>query len=280
MMLETRFKWLYAASLALSGAILGQMLLYALQQIFKWKSLYNIFDLCVILFKDLHVPAPIAWHVVNALILYSFSAVFWISARHFLGSIKSMKLIEKYKDPLLSEQYRDKFQLAEGRFQIISYKAPIAMTIGLWKPRMILSSGLMDMLEPSELHAVIEHEKCHVHHRDPLAIFLLSMISKSMWYIPIFAWMADKYPIMIELRADKYAITQMKQSAHLSSALLKLLKQAPTPHVSLSHASFAETSMNVRIMHILDPQMELSFKWPLVRLLISLLIIILLVGLI
>ncbi|KRE35330.1 M56 family metallopeptidase [Paenibacillus sp. Soil724D2] len=279
-MMETRFKWLYAASLALSGAILGQMLLFALQHIFKWKLLYNIFDLCVILFKDLHVPAPIAWNVVNALILYSFSAILWISARHALGSIKAMKLVEMYHDPHLSEKYRNKFQLGEGQIQIISYKAPIAMTIGLWKPRVILSSGLMDMLEPNELCAVIEHEKCHMRHRDPLAIFLLTMISKSMWYIPIFAWMADKYPIMIELRADKYAITQMNQSAHLGSALLKLLKQAPAPHVSLSHASFAETSMNVRIMHILDPQMKISFKWPFVRLLISLLTIILLVGLI
>ncbi|KRF38637.1 M56 family metallopeptidase [Paenibacillus sp. Soil787] len=279
-MMEKRFKWLYTASLAISGAILGQMLLYVLQFIFKWKSLYNIFDLCVILFKDLHVPAPIAWHVVNALILYSFGAILWISVRHFLGSFKAMKLVEMYQDPHLSEQYREQFQLSEDQFQIISYKAPIAMTIGLWKPRMILSSGLMDMLEPNELLAVIEHEKCHMRHRDPLAIFLLSMISKSMWYIPIFAWMADKYPIMIELRADKYAITQMKQSTHLGSALLKLLKQAPTPHVSLSHASFAETSMNVRIMHILDPQMKISFKWPLARLIISLLTIILLVGLI
>ncbi|MGO4271059.1 M56 family metallopeptidase [Paenibacillus sp. TAF58] len=279
-MMEKRFKWLYAASLAISGAILGQMLLYALQYIFKWKTLYNIFDLCVVLFKDLHVPAPVAWHVVNALILYSFGAILWISVRHFLGSTKAMKLVEMYQDPHLSEQYRDKFQLGEGQLQISSYKAPLAMTIGLWKPRMILSSGLMDMLEPKELRAVIEHEKCHMRHRDPLAIFLLSMISKSMWYIPIFAWMADKYPIMIELRADKYAITQMKQSTHLGSALLKLLKQAPTPYVSLSHASFAETSMNVRIMHILDPQMTISFKWPLVRLLISLLTIILLVGLI
>lgn len=279
-MMEKRFKWLYIATLALSGAILGQMLLYALQHIFKWRSLYNIFDLCVILFEDLHVPAPIAFNVVNALILYSFSAILWISARHAKDAIKAMKLVEMYHDPLLSDQFRDKFQLGEGQLQIISYKAPIAMTIGLWKPRMILSTGLMDMLEPNELHAVIEHEKCHIRYRDPLSIFLLSMISKSMWYIPIFAWMADKYPIMIELRADKYAITQMKQSAHLGSALLKLLKQAPTPHISLSHASFAETSMNVRIMHILDPQMKIPFKWPLVRLLISLLTIILLVGLI
>lgn len=66
-------------------------------------------------------------------------------------------------------------------------------------------------------------------HRDPLAIFLLSVISKALWYIPIFAWIAKKYPIMIELRADKYAIGQMNQPADLGSALLKLLKQQ-SPH--------------------------------------------------
>ncbi len=123
-MMETRFKWLFAASLALSGAILGQMLLYALQHIFKWESLFNIFDLCVILFKDLHVPAPIAWNVVNALILYSFSAILWISARHFLGSIKAMKLVEMYQDPLLSEQNRDKFKLVKVSSRLFPTKLP------------------------------------------------------------------------------------------------------------------------------------------------------------
>jgi beta-lactamase regulating signal transducer with metallopeptidase domain len=279
-MMDKRFKWLYAASLAVSGAILGQMLFYLLQYLFKWKSLYNIFDLCIILFKNLHVPAPIALNIVNAPILYTFSAMIWITARHALNAIKATRLVELYQDPKLTNQCRGKFQLGNRQLQIISYKAPIAMTIGLWKPQIILSTGLMDMLEQSELQAVIEHEKCHMRHRDPLAIFLLSMISKAMWYIPIFAWMADKYPILIELRADKYAIIQMKQSADLGSALLKLLKQAPTPHISLSHASFAETSMNVRIKHILDPEMQLSLPWPIIRISISLLTIILLMGLI
>lgn len=278
--MEARFKWLYAATLALSGAILTQMLLYVLQHLFKWRSPYNIFDLCVILFKDLHIPEPFARSVVNCLILYTFSAILWIAARHLHGSIKVQKLVEICQDPLLSAQYCNEYKLGKHPLQIISNKAPIAMTIGLWKPRMILSTGLLDMLEPGELLAVIEHEKCHIRHRDPLAIFLLSVVSIAMWYIPIFTWMADKYPIIIELKADKYAIAQMNQSVHLGSALLKLLKQAPIPNVTLSHASFAETSMNVRIMHILDPQTQISFKWPLVRLLISLLTITLLVGLI
>ncbi|SDO01472.1 BlaR1 peptidase M56 [Paenibacillus sp. yr247] len=277
---ESRLKWLYHATLVMSGVLVGQMLIYGIQHLYRLKPIFNVFDLCVVLFKGLHVPAPIAWNVVNAIILYTFGALVWMAAEHALNSIKAKKLVSLFEDPLLTLQYRAHYQLRDRQIHVISYPDPIAMTIGLWKPRVILSTGLIRMLEANELHAVIEHEKCHLEHRDPLAIFMLSMISNAMWYIPIFNWVADKYPIMIEIKADKYAITQMEQSVDLGSALLKLLKQVPTPRITLSHASFAESSMNVRIMHILDPQMKLSFKWPLARIIISLLTIILLVGLI
>ncbi|MBP1964008.1 M56 family metallopeptidase [Paenibacillus aceris] len=280
-MMEKRLKWLYAASLALSGAVLGQMLLFVAQFLFKSKVRYNIFDLCVILFQNLHVPAPVALTLVNIVILYTLSAVIWLTVLQAIQATKAKNLVKKHHDVNITLQYRGIYQLDEHQLRIITSKIPTAMTIGFWKPQIILSTGLLDMLEPSELQAVIEHEKCHMKHRDPLAIFLLSVISKALRYIPIFTWIADKYPIMIELRADKYAIGQMNQPADLGSALLKLLKQqAPTPHLSLSHASFAETSINVRIKHILDPQLNLSLPWPLLRMAISLFTFILLMGLI
>ncbi|MBA2941714.1 M56 family metallopeptidase [Paenibacillus sp. CGMCC 1.16610] len=280
-MMEKRLKWLYAASLALSGLVLGQMLLFVGQHLFKWHARYNIFDLCVILFKNLHIPAPIALNLVNVVILYTLSAVLLLITRQVFQAMKAKKLVAKHQDATLTLQYRGMYQLAEHQLRIISSKAPTAMTIGFRKPQIILSTGLLDMLDPTELHAVIDHEKCHMKHRDPLAIFLLSIMSKALWYIPIFAWLAKKYPIMIELRADKYAIGQMNQPADLGSALLKLLKlQSPAPNLSLSHASFAETSMNVRIKHILDPQMTLLLPWPRLRIAVSLLIVILLMGLI
>lgn len=280
-MMEKRLKRLYAASLAVSGVVLGQMLLYACQHLLGWeKSPYNIFDLCVILFEKLHVPPPIAFQIVNSLVLYTLSAAFILTFRQAFQAWKVKRLVARYQDADLTLQYSLEFLLPEQQLQIVASKEPAAMTIGFWKPRIILSTGLLHMLEPGELQAVIEHERSHLNHRDPLAIFLLSVLSKAMWYIPIFAWLESKYPLMIELRADQYAISRMSQPADLGSALLKLLKEKPRMHLSLSHASFAETSMNVRIRHILDPQMKLPLPWPFLRITVSLCAIILLMGLI
>ncbi|MDR6552576.1 M56 family metallopeptidase [Paenibacillus qinlingensis] len=280
MMTESRFKWLYAAALIIGGTIVWQMVAFLLGHMFHWRPSRNLFDLCLILFHYLHVPGPVPMTLVNGLILYTMGTMGWLAIKHGYDVMKANKLVKKYHDAALSAENAAKFELTPQQLQIVNYKAPLAMTIGLWRPRILVSTGLMDMLEPNELRAVIEHEKCHVQHRDPGAIFLLALISKSMRYIPIFEWIAHKYPMMIELRADKYAIERMEQAADLGSALLKLLKQTTKPRFPLSHASFAETSMNVRIQHILDPQKQVTLRWPLFRLAMSALIFVLVMGLI
>lgn len=279
-MTESRFKWLYAAALVIGGTIVWQMLTFLLGQLFHWRPSRNIFDLCMILFHYLHVPGMVPMLLVHLLIGYTMGTMVWLAVKHCYDVVKANKLVKKYHDAALSEHHAASFNLSGDQLLLIRYPIPLAMTIGLWSPRILVSTGLTDMLEPNELRAVIEHEKCHMQHRDPGAIFLLAMISKAMRYIPIFGWIAHKYPMMIELRADKYAIEQMEQSMDLGSALLKLLKQTPKPRFPLSHASFAETSMNVRIQHILDPQRQVTLRWPLIRLAVSVFIFILVMGLI
>ncbi|NQX63114.1 M56 family metallopeptidase [Paenibacillus qinlingensis] len=279
-MKESRFKWLYAAALVAGGSILWQMIAFLLGHMFHIRPSRNLFDLCMILLHYLHLPGHVPMTIVNLLILYTMGTMVWFTVKHSHDVVKANKLVKKYHDEALSAAHAETFGLSVQQLQIVRYKAPLAMTIGLWKPRILVSTGLMDMLDLGELRAVIEHEKCHVQHRDPAAIFLLALISKSMRYIPIFAWIAHKYPMMIELRADKYAIERMEQATDLGSALLKMLKQTAKPRFPLSHASFAETSMNVRIQHILDPEREVSLRWPLIRIAISALIFILVMGLI
>lgn len=278
-MTESRFKWLYAAVLVIGGTIVWQMVAFLIGHLLHLRPSRNLFDLCIILFHYLHIPGHIPMTLVNVLILYTMGTMIWLSVKHGYDVVKANKLVKKYYDTALSAEIAANFDLSPQQLQIVRYKAPLAMTIGLWRPRILVSMGLMDMLEPNELRAVIEHEKCHVQHRDPAAIFLLALISKSMRYIPIFGWIAHKYPMMIELRADKYAIERMEQAADLGSALLKLLKQTTKTRFPLSHASFAETSMNVRIQHILDPQRQVALRFPLLRLAISALIFILVMGL-
>lgn len=279
-MKESRFKWLYVAALVIGGSILWQMAAFLLGHMLHLRPSRNLFDLCMVLLHYLHLPGHVPMTIVNLLILYTMGTMVWFTVKHSYDVVKANKLVKKYHDVSLSAAYAESFALHPQQLQIVRYTAPLAMTIGIWKPRILVSTGLMDMLEPGELRAVIEHEKCHVRHRDPAAIFLLALISKSMGYIPIFAWIARKYPMMIELRADKYAIERMEQATDLGSALLKLLKQTAKPRFPLSHASFAETSMNVRIQHILDPEREVAWRWPLIRIASSALIFIIVMGLI
>ncbi|WNR44428.1 M56 family metallopeptidase [Paenibacillus roseipurpureus] len=278
-MTESRIKWLYAAVLGIGGTIVWQMGAFLLGHLLHWRPSHNLFDLCMILFRYLHVPGPVPMLVVNGLILYTLGTMAWVLVKHGHDARKANKLVAKHVDTALSAEFAERYGLQAHQVCMLNYRAPLAMTVGLWKPRILVSSGLVDILETNELRAVMEHEKCHVQHRDPGAIFLLALISKAMRYIPIFEWMAHKYPMMIELRADRYAIDQMEQSKDLGSALLKLLRQAGKPRFPLSHASFAETSMNVRIQHILDPEQGVQLRWPLVRLAISVLAFILVMGL-
>ncbi|MGG1519494.1 M56 family metallopeptidase [Paenibacillus oryzisoli] len=279
-MTESRFKWLYAAVLVVSGLVLWQMLQYVIGHLLHLRPTRNLFDLCFIVFKYLHLPAPFAMVFVNVLITGTWGTIVWLSAQHAWAAFKAGRFIRKLHAPEQSRSIAAVYGLRPEQMRIIRHASPLAMTVGLWRPRIVLSTGLIAMLEESELHAVIEHEKCHLRYRDPLGIFLLTVLSKAMIYIPMFTWMARKYPILIELRADKYAIGQMAQSADLGSALLKMLRVKTTWPITMSHASFAESSMNLRIRHILDPQLPLDVRWPVTRLALSVAALVVLQGLI
>ncbi|RTE11608.1 M56 family metallopeptidase [Paenibacillus whitsoniae] len=279
-MTESRFKWLYAAVLAAFGLVLWQMLQFVIGHLFHLRPMPNLFDLCFVLFTYLHLPAPFAMRFVGVLIAVTWGTLAWLSAQHAWAAVKAGRFIRKLHASEQTRSIAARSGLRPEQLRIIRHASPLAMTVGLWRPRIVLSTGLIAMLEESELRAVIEHEKCHVRYRDPLGIFLLTMMSKAMGYIPMFTWMSHKYPIMIELRADKFAIGQMAQSADLGSALLKMLREKTTLHMAMSHASFAESSMNLRIRHILDPELPLDVRWPIARLALSVAALVLLQGLI
>lgn len=131
---------------SLIGACLGTNAAFVGQHLFKWKARYNIFDLCVILFKNLHIPAPIAFNLVNVVILYTLSAVLLLVVRQVVQAWKAKKLVARHQDAALTSQYRGIYQLDKHQLRVISSKAPTAMTIGFRKPQIILSTGLIDML--------------------------------------------------------------------------------------------------------------------------------------
>jgi Zn-dependent protease with chaperone function len=114
-----------------------------------------------------------------------------------------------------------------ARFFLIEAVEPIAVTSGLWRPQIYLSTGLLRRLTASEVAAVVAHEQAHQRARDPLMTAILDSLAKTFYWIPrATTWIAAAYSLR-ELSADAYATNSYRTTRALSSAFLKLNEVVP-----------------------------------------------------
>jgi len=64
--------------------------------------------------------------------------------------------------------------LAPG-VQLLKSDQPLSFTAGVFRPRVYVTTGLLQVLSPAELAAVLAHEQAHVRRRDGLSGGLLSL---------------------------------------------------------------------------------------------------------
>jgi hypothetical protein len=71
------------------------------------------------------------------------------------------------------------------RVRVLPAPHPMACTVGLWHPQIVLSAGLVTALTPAEIRAVLGHEWAHVRRRDPLRLVVLRFWQDALWFLPI-----------------------------------------------------------------------------------------------
>ena len=95
------------------------------------------------------------------------------------------------------------------------------------KPKIALSSGLIQNLSRDELEAVVLHESYHLK-RLHVFVFLLAELSKALlFFIPIVDTFVNKIKLGLEIKADTEAVTFQGTNAHLRLALVKTITLAP-----------------------------------------------------
>jgi hypothetical protein len=107
------------------------------------------------------------------------------------------------------------------RLEVVATGEAFAVTHGLVRPRILVSTGLVDTLGPAELAAVLVHERHHVQRRDPLRLLAARLAAGYGWYLPVLAWWARRLALGRELAADR-AATAGTGVAAVAGALLKL----------------------------------------------------------
>jgi Zn-dependent protease with chaperone function len=62
--------------------------------------------------------------------------------------------------------------------------APLAATVGLLRPRVVVSPALHRVLDGGAVAAIRHHERAHAAHRDPLRIWLAQIATDLQWPVP------------------------------------------------------------------------------------------------
>lgn len=137
---------------------------------------------------------------------------------------------------------------------------PLALTYGLRRSTLVLSTWMVERFDPDELEAVLAHELAHSARRDYLVLWLATICRDAFCYLPT-SWIALKQlRSEKEVACDDLAINITQSSLGLASALAKVWQQAvlvPTPSLAQSLAD-AINVIEGRITRLLEPSQLLS----------------------
>ncbi|MQA09955.1 MAG: M48 family metalloprotease [Pseudonocardiaceae bacterium] len=125
-----------------------------------------------------------------------------------------------------------------GRVKMVALDEPLAVTAGLLRPYIVVSTGLLRALSAAELHAVLAHEQVHARRRDPLRLLLGQVLAAHLWFLPIARDVYSRARLSYELAADRQATYRYGRAA-LAGALLRVVS-APAFGVPFADAELLE----------------------------------------
>lgn len=276
-MWEKRSRQLFLTCVSISLILLIQMSIYLFHKFLGLPIEFNLIQLCSTALQSLGFTSL---EILLEVIVYATicMTVYKVLKQLFLSK-QLYKKMRPLTNGMLTAHYNQHFSLPKNTILVINDQSIISLTMGFIRPKIILSTGLLNLLDESEKQAVILHEIFHQKNRDPLKLFILSVSSSVMWYIPILSWFYLKYKVIREILADHNAISRLESSAYLGSALLKLLKNShKKKRLSFSYAPFADTAINLRMQKIIDPSAEAPLNLPFQKAAISLIVFFMLLA--
>ncbi|MFC5217826.1 M56 family metallopeptidase [Streptomyces coerulescens] len=105
---------------------------------------------------------------------------------------------------------------------------PIAVTHGLLRPVVAISTGLTRRTADDELAAVLGHEMHHARRRHPLGRLVVETVASTLWFVPGPRVVAHHVKTRQELSADQAALAFAAPSV-VASALVKCLPDSGRP---------------------------------------------------
>jgi Zn-dependent protease with chaperone function len=118
---------------------------------------------------------------------------------------------------------------------LLSDNRTVAYCVPGLHPRIVLSEGTLRLLGPTEIAAVIEHERGHVHERHGLVMLPMLGLKHLFRWIPYTRLVAGEIATLLEMSADDYSARQYGPLT-LAGALVDMAASGYAPRCALSAA--------------------------------------------
>jgi BlaR1 peptidase M56 len=128
-----------------------------------------------------------------------------------------------------------------------------AATVGLLRPRVVLSPAFRQSVDPEALLAALEHERAHVRHRDPLRVWLAQLATDLQWPWPSAPLRFEDWREALELARDEEARRRGVDGAALASAIIAAVRLEPSVAGGCARLGSDPRRLERRILRLLDP---------------------------
>lgn len=194
---------------------------------------------------------PVGWlGFVLSLLFLSFASITLV--RHWRDLSRSVEKINQL--PLQVYQLKDR----EIQFRFLEHGIPFAGLVGLVKPQLVLSRGLLDLLDQAHLEAVVSHEEAHLFYGDNFWFFWWHYLKQITPWLPRSEELWQKLLLERELRADRKA-GETLDPLSIAEALLQTIQQGNQLIMGGAVPFFEQDRLEQRINALLSPQSQ-TFK--------------------
>jgi beta-lactamase regulating signal transducer with metallopeptidase domain len=241
------FSLLFGAGLVLLWGV------FIVHQIWNVEINWGIAKSCLVFIQEKSIAHDATKVAADAFIFYTVNRMLLFAGKQWYQIRKWNREFHRQMDKGLTRKLNMKYRKLEIPFIVVNSNAFIALTIGLLRPKVVVSSWVFQNFSAQEAEAILLHEAYHYRHRDPLKMFILSLCKVGFGFVPLFRIFFKHYQMGKELLADQYAMDSMKSDFALSHVLLKLTKLHSRRISQVGVPFAAEPSINYRIMQVLEP---------------------------
>ena len=119
--------------------------------------------------------------------------------------------------------------------------------VGLWRPVLLVPSGLEHDLTPRQLAAVLLHERCHIRRRDNVTAAVHMVAEAVFWFHPLVWWIGSRLVDERERACDQEVVRTFGEPQTYAEGIVNVCKRyVESPLACVSGVSGANVKNRIR----------------------------------